>query len=131
LNVCLDILIKPFNNSDKNSNKLEKSKVQEDLKEIMNQQCFSTFTCDTDNKQKRNPLQDFFVDEIKLTKRLLNIIRADMDTSSFDDNEVKQIILFYNLIFKIRYFFVIYNHFTIKSHRISISSLIIYIIIVC
>jgi len=105
LNVSTDILIKPFSNSNENSNKLEKSKVQEDLKEIMNQQCFSTFTCDTDDKQKRNPLQDFFVDEIKFIRRLLNIVRADMDASSFDDNEVKQIILFHNLILKIRYFF--------------------------
>jgi len=96
LNVCLDILIKPLSNSNENNNKSEKSKVQEDLKEIMNQQCFSA--CDTNTKQKRNPLQDFFVDEIKLTRKLLNIIHADMDASCFDDNEVKQVILFCNLI---------------------------------
>lgn len=89
-NLSSGILIKPLNNSDGNGDKSEKSKVQEDLKEIMDQPCSSTF--DTDAKQKRNPLHDFFVDEVKLVRKLLNIVRADMDLPSFDDNEVRQFI---------------------------------------
>lgn len=85
--------MKPFSNSKGNSDKLEKSKIQQDLKEVMDRQCSSTFTCDTGaiSERKGNPLQDFFIDEIDLTKKLLHIVRTDMDASSFEDNEVRQI----------------------------------------
>ncbi|XP_018402903.1 PREDICTED: cytoplasmic dynein 2 heavy chain 1 [Cyphomyrmex costatus] len=83
------ILMKPFNNSEENSNKLEKSRVQHDLKVVMERQCSLTFTCDTGaiSERKGNPLQDFFIDEIDLTKKLLHIVQTDMDASSFEDNE--------------------------------------------
>jgi len=83
--------MKPFNNSEGNSNKLEKSKVQHDLKIVMDQQCSLTFTCDTGtiSERKGNPLQDFFIDEVDLTKKLLHIVQTDMDASSFEDNEVR------------------------------------------
>ncbi|XP_071561821.1 cytoplasmic dynein 2 heavy chain 1 [Temnothorax nylanderi] len=83
------ILMKSFSNSEGTSDKLEKSKVQQDLKEIMERQCSLTFTCDTGaiSERKGNPLQDFFIDEIDLTKKLLHIVQTDMDTPSFDDNE--------------------------------------------
>ncbi|KAL0104886.1 hypothetical protein PUN28_016497 [Cardiocondyla obscurior] len=83
-----DILMKPVNNDDGTSDKLEKSKIQQDLKEIM-ERCSSTFTCDTGGitEQKRNPLQDFFIDEVDLTKKLLHIVQADMTSPTFDDNE--------------------------------------------
>jgi len=85
--------MKPFSNSDGTNDKLEKSKVQQDLKEIMERQYSLTFTHDTSviSERKGNPLQDFFIDEIDLTKKLLHIVRTDMDAPSFDDNEVRQI----------------------------------------
>jgi len=84
--------MKPFNNSEGNSNKLEKSKVQQDLKEVMDRQFSLTFTCDSGaiSERKGNPLQDFFIDEIDLTKKLLHIVQIDMDTSTFEINEVRQ-----------------------------------------
>jgi len=89
--------MKPFNNSEGNSNKLEKSKVQQDLKKVMDRQCSLTYdsTISTISEQKRNPLQDFFIDELDLTRKLLNVVRADMDASSFQDNEVRQNCVFY------------------------------------
>ncbi|XP_029665147.1 cytoplasmic dynein 2 heavy chain 1 [Formica exsecta] len=83
------ILMKPFKNSEGNSNKLEKSKIEQDLKKVMDRQCSLTFTYDT-SEQKRNPLQDFFIDEIDLTRKLLNIVRTDIDVSSFEDNETPE-----------------------------------------
>lgn len=85
--------MKPFSNSEGNSDKLEKSKIQQDLKEVMDRQSHVTFTCDTGaiSERKGNPLQDFFIDEIDLTKKLLHIVRTDMDALSFEDNEVRQI----------------------------------------
>lgn len=80
--------MKPFKNNEGNSNKLEKSKIEQDLKKVMDRQCSLTFTYDT-SEQKRNPLQDFFIDEIDLTRKLLNIVRTDIDASSFEDNEVR------------------------------------------
>lgn len=77
-----------FENSEGNNNKLEKSKIQ-DIKDIVDQQ-FATLSSDivSINEPKQNPLQNFFLDEINLMKKLLNIIRADMDMSFFEDNEV-------------------------------------------
>lgn len=88
--------MKPFSNNDGTSDKLERSKVQQDLKEIMERQCSLTFTRDTGvvSERKGNPLQDFFIDEIDLMKKLLDIVQTDMDAPSFDDNEVRQISIF-------------------------------------
>lgn len=90
--------MKPFSNVEGNANQLDKSKVQQDLKEVMERQCSLTFTGDagTMNEGKGNPLQDFFIDEIDLTKKLLHVIRADMDASSFENNEVRQISILRN-----------------------------------
>ncbi|KAL6266424.1 hypothetical protein P5V15_003274 [Pogonomyrmex californicus] len=83
------ILMKPFSNSVRNSDRLEKSKVQQDLKEVIDRQCSLTFTCDTGaiSEQKGNPLQDFFIDEIDLAKKLLHTVKTDMNASSFEDDE--------------------------------------------
>nr|XP_012219219.1 PREDICTED: cytoplasmic dynein 2 heavy chain 1 [Linepithema humile] len=80
------ILMKSFSNSKENSNKLEKSKVKENLKELMDRQSSVTFTYDSGG-QKKNSLQDFFMDEIDHTKKLLNIVQTDIDASSFENNE--------------------------------------------
>ncbi|EFN76217.1 Cytoplasmic dynein 2 heavy chain 1 [Harpegnathos saltator] len=71
------------------SSKVEKPRVQQDLKEIIDRQCSSTFTYETGTvrENKRDPLQDFFVDEIDHMKKLLNVIRADMNALSFEDSE--------------------------------------------
>ncbi|KMQ91499.1 cytoplasmic dynein 2 heavy chain 1-like protein [Lasius niger] len=84
------ILMKPFKNGEGNSNKLEKSKVQQDLKEVLDRQC--SLTCDTSviSEQKRNPLQEFFADEVDLTRKLLHIVRTDLDASSFEDDETPE-----------------------------------------
>lgn len=87
--------MKSFSNSEENSNKPEKSKVKENLKEVMDRQCFITFTHDS-NGQKKNSLQDFFMDEIDHTKKLLDTIQTDIDALSFESNEVRQIV--FNLI---------------------------------
>lgn len=82
--------MKPFKNGEGNGNKLETSKVQQDLKEVLDRQC--SLTCDTSviSEQKRNPLQEFFADEIDLTRKLLHIVRTDLDASSFEDDEVRR-----------------------------------------
>lgn len=82
--------MKHLSNDEGSRDKAEKSRVQQDLKEIIDRQCSSTFTYDTGGvrENKRDPLQDFFVDEIDHMKKLLNVIRTDMDVLSFEDNEV-------------------------------------------
>lgn len=91
------------------SDKVEKSRVQQELKEIIDRQCSSTFTCDTGavRENKKNPLQDFFVDEIDHIKQLLNVVRTDMDTLSFEDNEVRVIILNLILNYTLNYTFTL------------------------
>lgn len=93
--------MKPFSSNEGSGDKLEKSKVRQDLKEVMDRQCSLTGDTGTTSERKGNPLQDFFIDEIELTKKLLHIVRTDIDASSFEDNEVRQIsilrtILLYN-----------------------------------
>lgn len=86
--------MKPFGKSEGTSDKLEKSKVQQELKEIMERQGSLKLTqSDTGagSERKGNLLQDFFIDEIDLTKKLLHIIQTDMDASSFESNEVREI----------------------------------------
>lgn len=87
--------MKPLSNNEGISDNSEKSKVQHDLKEIMERQCSLTFTGDAGatSERKGNPLQDFFIDELDLTKKLSQIVRTDMDAPSFDDNEVDLVIL--------------------------------------
>jgi len=82
------ILMKSFSSSEESSNKLEKSKVKENLKEVMDRQCSITFTYDSGG-QRQNSLQDFFMDEIDHAKKLLDIVRTDMDASFFENNEVR------------------------------------------
>lgn len=76
-----------------NNDKLEQSKVRQDLKEVTDRQGTVTFTRDAGaaGDGKRNPLQEFFVDEIIFTIKLLNDVRTDMDETSFDDSEVRRI----------------------------------------
>ncbi|XP_032668403.1 cytoplasmic dynein 2 heavy chain 1 [Odontomachus brunneus] len=83
------ILMKHLSGNEGSSDKVEKSRVQQDLKEIIDRQCSSTFTYDTGavRENKRDPLQDFFVDEIDHIKKLLNVVRTDMDMLSFEDSE--------------------------------------------
>lgn len=87
--------MKHLSGNEGSSDKVEKSRVQQDLKEIIDRQCSSTFAYDTDavRENKRDPLQDFFVDEIDHIKKLLNVVRTDMDTLSFEDNDVRATVL--------------------------------------
>lgn len=80
--------MKAFSNSKENSFKLEKSKIKENLKEVMDRQSSMTFTYDSGG-QKKSSLQDFFMDEIDHAKKLLNIVQTDIDASSFENNEVR------------------------------------------
>lgn len=88
--------MKHLSGNEGSSDKIEKLRVQQDLKEIIDRQCSSTFTYDTGavRENKRDPLQDFFVDEIDHMKTLLNVVRMDMDALSFDDNEVRHRLFF-------------------------------------
>lgn len=85
--------MKPFGKSEGTSDKLEKSKVQQDLRELMERQGSLKFMSDTGagSERKGNLLQDFFIDEVDLTKKLLHIIQTDMNAPSFEDNEVRRI----------------------------------------
>lgn len=81
----------------------ENSKVQRDMRELVERQCSQNFASDAISGQKRNPLQDFFIDEINLTRKLLNIVQTDINASSFeDDGEVRQIV--FSLIFNCSFF---------------------------
>lgn len=113
--------MKPFNSSERNSNKVEQSKIQQDLKEVLDRQCSLTSTCNTSAEQKRNPLQDFFVDEVELTRKLLHIVRTDLDALSFDDDEVrtrKKIIIFLLfIIINIYNNYILYTIYDIEDSR--------------
>lgn len=87
--------MKPFGKSEGTSDKLEKSKVQQDLKEIMERRGSLKLTSGkgAGSERKGNLLRDFFSDEVDLTKKLLHIIQTDMDVPSFEGNEVSQILI--------------------------------------
>ncbi|XP_043507557.1 cytoplasmic dynein 2 heavy chain 1 [Frieseomelitta varia] len=80
------ILIKVSVNDGRGSKKTE-TKIQRDLKELIDRHVsiFGSSTAMEQHRDSNNPLQSFFVDEMSLTKRTLNLIRADVETSRLED----------------------------------------------
>ena len=76
-------------NDDRGSKKTE-TKIQRDLKELIDRHVsiFGSSTAMEQHRGSNNPLQSFFVDEMSLTKRTLNLIRADVETSRLEDAKV-------------------------------------------
>ncbi|XP_020293197.1 cytoplasmic dynein 2 heavy chain 1 [Pseudomyrmex gracilis] len=82
------ISAKFFSSKERSGKKSEKSKVQRELKELVERQCSQTIASDATSEQTRNPLQDFFVDEINLTRKLMNVVQTNVDASSFENGEI-------------------------------------------
>lgn len=76
-------------NDEKNSKKME-MKIQRDLKELIdrNGSIFGSSKVEQEKKNK-NPLKNFFIDEMNLTKKTLNLIRVDVESARFEDTKVK------------------------------------------
>ncbi|XP_076748967.1 dynein cytoplasmic heavy chain beethoven [Xylocopa sonorina] len=81
------VLIKA-SSSDEKSNKKVESKVQKDLKELLDRHgsIFGSSAI-TESFGGKNPLESFFIDELNLTKRTLNLVRADVEASRFEDTK--------------------------------------------
>ncbi|XP_029051229.2 cytoplasmic dynein 2 heavy chain 1 [Osmia bicornis bicornis] len=72
--------------SDEKSNRKTESRIQRDLKELIDRHG-SIFGSSIIEGDGNNQLQRFFIDEMKLTKRTLNLIRADVDSLRFEDSK--------------------------------------------
>ncbi|XP_050496495.1 cytoplasmic dynein 2 heavy chain 1 [Bombus huntii] len=81
------ILIKTSVSNDKSSKKTE-TKIQRDLKELIDRHIsiFGSSTTSEHNENK-NPLENFFIDEINLTKKTLNVIRVDVENLRLEDTK--------------------------------------------
>lgn len=66
------------------------TKIQRDLKELIDRHIsiFGSSTTSEHNENK-NPLENFFIDEINLTKKTLNVIRVDVENLRLEDTKVQ------------------------------------------
>lgn len=83
------ILIKASVSNDKSSKQTE-TKIQRDLKELIDRH-ISIFGSSTtsEHDENKNPLENFFIDEINLTKKTLNAIRVDVENLRLEDTKVQ------------------------------------------
>ncbi|XP_076621618.1 dynein cytoplasmic heavy chain beethoven [Colletes latitarsis] len=79
------VLIK-VSGSDERSKKTE-SQVQRDLKELIDRNGFIFGSSSIETDRKKNTLERFFVDEMNLTKKTLNLVRVDVDILHFEDSK--------------------------------------------
>ncbi|XP_076387639.1 dynein cytoplasmic heavy chain beethoven [Megachile rotundata] len=81
------VLIK-VSHSDEKHNRTIESKIQKDLKELIDRHG-SIFGSSIyiENDGKYDQLQRFFVDEMNLTKKTLNLVRNDVETSRLEDSK--------------------------------------------
>lgn len=98
--MSIGVLIRVSDN-DKNKKKTE-TKIQRDLKELIDRHG-SMFTSSATVEQdgNKNSLKSFFIDEMNLTKKTLNLIRVDVETLRFEDNVVTNFIKFSYQIYTI------------------------------
>lgn len=92
-------------NDDKNSKKME-MKIQRDLKELIDRNGSIFGSSKVEQEKNKNPLKNFFIDEMNLTKKTLNLIRVDMESARFEDTKVKYKL---NLLLSsnyLKYFFI-------------------------
>lgn len=92
-------------NDDKNSKKIE-MKIQRDLKELIDRNGSIFGSSKVEQEKNKNPLKNFFIDEMNLTKKTLNLIRVDMESARFEDTKVKYKL---NLLLSnnyLKYFFI-------------------------
>lgn len=92
-------------NDDKNSKKME-MKIQRDLKELIDRNGSIFGSSKVEQEKNKNPLKNFFIDEMNLTKKTLNLIRVDMESTRFEDTKVKYKL---NLLLSnnyLKYFFI-------------------------
>ncbi|XP_017891098.1 cytoplasmic dynein 2 heavy chain 1 isoform X2 [Ceratina calcarata] len=81
------VLIRVSDNEEKNK-KTAESKVQRDLKDLIDRHgsIFASSPTVPENRSN-DALQNFFIDEMNLTKRMLNRIRVDAEILPFDDSK--------------------------------------------
>lgn len=82
-------------------------KIQRDLKELIDRNGSIFGSSKVEQEKNKNPLKNFFIDEMNLTRKTLNLIRVDVESTRFEDNKVKNLIVLSNNYLK--YFFVITN----------------------
>lgn len=87
INESIGVLIKASINDEKNNRKTE-SRIQRDLKELIDRHGSIFGSSINIEGDGNNQLQSFFIDEMRLTKRILNLIRADVDSLRFEDSKV-------------------------------------------
>ncbi|KZC10148.1 Cytoplasmic dynein 2 heavy chain 1 [Dufourea novaeangliae] len=81
------VLIKVSSNDGKNGSKKTESKVYRDLKELIERHSSIFALPAMGSGGIKNPLERFFVDELNLTKKTLNLIQADVDSLRFEDSK--------------------------------------------
>lgn len=82
-------------------------KIQRDLKELIDRNGSIFGSSKVEQEKNKNPLKNFFIDEMNLTRKTLNLIRVDVESTRFEDNKVKNLTVLSNNYLK--YFFVITN----------------------
>lgn len=81
-------------------------KIQRDLKELIDRNGSIFGSSKVEQEKNKNPLKNFFIDEMNLTKKTLNLIRVDMESARFEDSKVKYKL---NLLLSnnyLKYFFI-------------------------
>ncbi|XP_031838829.2 dynein cytoplasmic heavy chain beethoven isoform X1 [Nomia melanderi] len=79
------ILIKVSVSEDKNEKKKIESRIHKDLKDLIERHGSIFALPEMGSGGIKNSLERFFVDELNLTKKTLNLIRTDVDNLSFKD----------------------------------------------
>ncbi|XP_078052127.1 dynein cytoplasmic heavy chain beethoven [Augochlora pura] len=81
------VLLKVSVSDERNHNRKIESKIQRDLKDLMERHSSVFALPPMRSGGIKNPLERFFVDELNLTKKTLNLIRADVDSQRFEDSK--------------------------------------------
>ncbi|CAK9809936.1 Cytoplasmic dynein 2 heavy chain 1 [Anthophora quadrimaculata] len=84
------VLIRVSDSDDKSKKKIE-AKIQNDLKDLIDRHS-SIFGSSVNlvNDGNKNPLQSFFIDEMNLTKKMLNIVRDDVENQRLRDSKTSK-----------------------------------------
>ncbi|XP_017764042.1 PREDICTED: cytoplasmic dynein 2 heavy chain 1 [Eufriesea mexicana] len=82
------VLIRVSDNNDKSRKKTE-TKIQRDLKELIDRHSLMfTSSATVEQSGNKNPLESFFIDEMNLTKKTLNLIRIDVEALRLENNKI-------------------------------------------
>lgn len=71
-------------------------KIQRDLKELIDRNGSIFGSSKVEQEKDKNPLKNFFIDEMNLTRKTLNLIRVDVESTRFEDNKVKNLEIYFD-----------------------------------